>query len=237
MTTPKSSNSDGKPAMQSVNDQTTCAASHKPTARPRGRPATLSPEERRTMILDALGCVYDDGGAANLTMDAVAKRVGMSKRTLYGIFEDRAALFEAYLERRVKSFIQDAPHGDRAASLRHRLSQMFKPVPDTASDLPLAILRCVIAEAPDRPDMAKRLRANARGRAEALIRAELDQSVASGEIPPLDTTIAARIFLDMFKDNPLDHLVDPDTIRGVAERQNRLSIALDIFCAGVSHRP
>lgn len=78
-------------------------------ARRRGRPAALSHDERRALVLDALGRVYHEGGADNLTMAAVARSAGMSKRTLYGIFEDRGALFLAYFERISCCFIREVP--------------------------------------------------------------------------------------------------------------------------------
>lgn len=59
----------------------------------------LPPEERREQLLDAaLDIIAEDGhGAAS--MEAVARRAGVTKPVVYGVFADRGELLRALLER------------------------------------------------------------------------------------------------------------------------------------------
>lgn len=59
----------------------------------------LPPEERREQLLDAaLDIIVEDGhGAAS--MEAVARRAGVTKPVVYGVFSDRGELLRALLER------------------------------------------------------------------------------------------------------------------------------------------
>ena len=61
----------------------------------RGRPVALSAEERRTEIFAALESIYEDAGLDGATMDCLAKRAAMSKRTLYALYASRDQLLGA----------------------------------------------------------------------------------------------------------------------------------------------
>jgi AcrR family transcriptional regulator len=59
----------------------------------------LPPEERREQLLDAaLDIIVDDGHAA-ASMEAVARRAGVTKPVVYGVFADRGELLRTLLER------------------------------------------------------------------------------------------------------------------------------------------
>lgn len=61
--------------------------------------ARLAPEERRTQLLDAaLGLIIEQG-YEGVSMDAIAKRAGVSKPVVYDAFGSREAFFGALLER------------------------------------------------------------------------------------------------------------------------------------------
>lgn len=204
------------------------------TPRRRGRPAALDRDERRTLVLDALDRAYDDGGAACLTMDAVARSAGMSKRTLYGLFADRGALFIAYFDRLGQDFIRDLPPEAQGLPLEERLTMMLSPQSDCPTGLPFEILRCIIAEAPDRPDMASEFHRKVRGRAIAMVQAELDRSAQRGEIRSTDTALAAAMVLDIIKPNVLDHLMQPGALLSLPDRQKRFHQGLTMALRGLA---
>ncbi|HWU61976.1 MAG TPA: TetR/AcrR family transcriptional regulator [Ensifer sp.] len=72
-----------------------------------GRPPTLSPEERQRLILSAAEKTFLDAGYGAATMEEIAKRAGMSKKTLYQHFPDKAAVFEAMI--RAMPVLPDLP--------------------------------------------------------------------------------------------------------------------------------
>src|SRR6478672_1731277 len=52
---------------------------------------------RRSAILDAAASLFDDGGLDGVSLNAVARRVGIAKSNLYRYFESREAIFLALL--------------------------------------------------------------------------------------------------------------------------------------------
>jgi AcrR family transcriptional regulator len=61
--------------------------------------ARLAPEERRTQLLDAaLGLIVEQG-YDGVSMDAIAKRAGVSKPVVYDAFGSRESFFAALLDR------------------------------------------------------------------------------------------------------------------------------------------
>lgn len=65
--------------------------------RPRGRPRQLSEEDRRQRLIDTAVSVFLDLGYDAASMDEIAHRAGMSKRTLYQVFKSKDELFVATL--------------------------------------------------------------------------------------------------------------------------------------------
>ncbi|WP_138469417.1 TetR/AcrR family transcriptional regulator [Poseidonocella sp. HB161398] len=201
--------------------------------RRRGRPAALDQDERRALVLDALDLAYQEGGAAGLTMQAVARRAGMSKRTLYSIFEDRGALFSAYFDRVGCNFIRDLPPCAATRPLAERLTLVIEPREECPTALPLEIFRCIIAEAPLRPEMAREFTRKLRQRALGIMQAELGRAVMLGEIRAVDTGLVAEILLDMMHQNLVVQLMDPSAAQSLEDRQRRFQTALRIALDGL----
>jgi AcrR family transcriptional regulator len=143
-----------------------------------GRPPQLAPDERRHRILDAAEAVFRDEGYEAATMDRVAHRCGMSKKTLYRVFESKEALFAALLDDS-----DSAGHTDDAVSaedaLVARLTHMALWI---LSPRQIGMTRLTIAEATRLPDLAARFRAQATNRGRGgLVRLLADRGVA---LPP-----------------------------------------------------
>jgi AcrR family transcriptional regulator len=66
-------------------------------------------QETAALILDAVLDLMADGGVERLTMEAVAERVGVSLRTVYRYFPDRASLLTAALARHNESVPFESP--------------------------------------------------------------------------------------------------------------------------------
>jgi len=66
------------------------------TARP-GRPPTLTKAERQSLILEAAEQVFTEIGYGAATMEEIARRAGMSKKTLYALYSDKRSLFAALI--------------------------------------------------------------------------------------------------------------------------------------------
>lgn len=200
----------------------------------RGRPRALTPDERRDLILDALQAVFDRSGMAGTTMSAVATEAGMSKRTLYAVFDDRAALLEAFTERHMSRAVHRLDPEEQALPLASRLRLLMAPSEATrALNLPFAILRTIIAEASERPDMARRIFARGMPALRAAVAVELDRANARGEAHIEDTEAAAALLADMARPSPLDRLVDPAKPMDFETIEARFDFGLRVFLRGI----
>jgi AcrR family transcriptional regulator len=76
-----------------------------------GRPSQTASEQIRAEILDAAARLFLSEGYGAVSIEAIAKSCGISKRTFYARFADKAALFAAVAERLVGRM---RPAGDAA---------------------------------------------------------------------------------------------------------------------------
>lgn len=73
--------------------------------RGRGRPQLRSDEETLTLILDAARYEFSHTGYGATSMETVARRAGVSTKTLYRVVPNKAALFEAMVTDRIENFV------------------------------------------------------------------------------------------------------------------------------------
>jgi AcrR family transcriptional regulator len=73
--------------------------------RRRGRPQARSDEETRAIIFEAARAEFAHSGYAATSMESVARRAGVSTRTLYRLVPNKAALFEAMITERIDRFV------------------------------------------------------------------------------------------------------------------------------------
>ena len=72
--------------------------------RGRGRPQARCDEETRALIFEAARTEFAASGYAATSMDSVARRAGVSTKTLYRLIPNKAALFEAMITDRIDTF-------------------------------------------------------------------------------------------------------------------------------------
>ena len=159
----------------------------------------------------------------------------MSKRTLYEVFESRAALFASIVRRMHNTFTRPLTDADLEQPLAQRLRLLMTPAGEKISDaLPLAILRAVITEAERQPDLVHEFMQEGPYALYAMIRVELDRSVARGEVRISDTEAAARLLADMAHESVLEHLLAPQQRCACQEADNRrLDLAIRVFLGGI----
>src|SRR6478736_2487323 len=70
----------------------------------RGRPQVRPDDETRQIIYEAARHAFADGGYAATSMEAVARRAGVSTRTLYRLIPNKASLFDGMMADRLDRF-------------------------------------------------------------------------------------------------------------------------------------
>src|SRR5260370_33207140 len=71
----------------------------------RGRPQVRPDDETRQIIFEAARHEFAGNGYAATSMDTVARRAGVSTKTLYRLLPNKAALFEAMVADRLHHFL------------------------------------------------------------------------------------------------------------------------------------
>ncbi len=203
-------------------------------ARKRGRPIELSTAEREAAILDSAEVLLAETGIKGASMAAIAKAAGMSKRTLYEVFPSRAALFEACIRRIRLSLIRPLDGKDSGLPLKERLLKIFEPEARNADlTVPSAIVRAVINEAHNHPELGQIFMREGPMIARAAVRDEITRAIDDGEIALSNPMLGAEMLCDMVFENPIDRLVEPDRAPRTAQQaQDRLRLAIDVFLNG-----
>lgn len=162
--------------------------------------------ERPGEVLEAALDSIAATGFANVRMEDIARRAGVSKGTVYLYFPSKQALFEALVRhamlpkleemgRLVESATESGLDGAKmdSATLLRRVLTAFPTV--MADRRVLAIPRLVIAEAHQLPDIARFYKAEVVDRGHRLITGLLQRGVARGEFRPHDCATVARLAL------------------------------------------
>src|SRR5215472_15014296 len=124
--------------------------------RGRGRPQVRSDDETRAVIFDAARHEFAHSGYAATSMESVARRAGVSTKTLYRLIPNKAALFEAMVTNRIDRFVSivnlGACKGDVEAALTEALIICAELLLDGEV---IALQRLILADSDKFPDIAE----------------------------------------------------------------------------------
>ena len=178
------------------------AAAGKPdvVSRRGGRPSKADAEQLAHRIVDAATELFFTLGYGATSIEAVAQRARISKRTFYHRFENKAALFSAVVHRTVERL---RPPADvpllRGANLPEILRGLAKLILGAALSPPaIALHRLIVAESGRFPDLAAVVaRQDASEEAIELIARVLEREAHVGNLTLDNSTFAAQQFLHM----------------------------------------
>lgn len=168
-------------------------------ARRGGRPSTADAARLRERILDVATKLFFAEGYGATSIEAVARRARISKRTFYHRFPDKAALFGAVIHRIIDRLRppSDVPlyEGGSLDEILRRLAGLILRAALTPTALSLS--RLVIAEAHRFPELARAAACEgSRDEAVKRIAALLDREARVGHIRINRPEFAAEQFLD-----------------------------------------
>jgi AcrR family transcriptional regulator len=170
----------------------------------RGRPQARPDDETRAVILDAALDEFASSGYAATSMEAVARRAGVSTKTLYRLIQTKAALFEAMITGRIDRFasvvrLRACDGADIAASLRDALVVCGELILD--ADV-IALQRMILGEAETFPEIAGTFYDKAIRRTESTLAGWLKAQQERGLIKLGDANTAAGMLLGMLAFQP-----------------------------------
>ncbi len=182
--------------------------------------------------------LFLDKGFEQATIDAIAASVGMTKRTVYARYENKAALFKAAVQRSIERLIvppatlQALETGDIAATLaavaRLRVAQVMTPAG-------LKLQRIINTESYRFPQIfIMAYEQNTRPVVEFLA-GLLQRETAAGTLAIADPARAATVFLSMVVSGPVRVIVSGNRLTR-AEIEDRLQFAIRLFLEGARAR-
>lgn len=162
-----------------------------------GRPKVKSDEDQCRTILAATRKVFLAKGYDKMTMDDVAAKAGMSKKTLYRLFEGKQSLFIALIEEHRAEMIALPGNYDNL-SLEEALALIFRIDIGSEDDIErMAVLKLIKTEAAKSPEVMAILKEHAGERSAVLLADWLERQVENKRIQLCDCRNAAQILLDM----------------------------------------
>jgi TetR/AcrR family transcriptional regulator, mexJK operon transcriptional repressor len=180
------------------------AAAEPQPARRGGRPSREQAALLGDRILDVAADLFLTEGYGATSIEAVAQRATISKRTFYHRFPDKAALFEAVL-RRIIQRIRPSPDvpvfEGELSDVLHRLARLA--VRASVVPITLALTRLMLTEAQRFPELATIVaREGSRGEAVRQITALLERESRAGRIAIDRSQFAAEQFLSLLMTVP-----------------------------------
>ncbi len=170
------------------------------TPRRGGRPSRAAAERLGETILDVASELFLSEGYGVTSIEAIARRARISKRTFYSRFKDKPELFGAVVHRVVERL---RPSGDAqlfdGGTLEEILTRIAEIILRAAlTPQALALHRLVVAEALRFPELAVVVSERGGGReAVRRIAALLEGEAQAGHITLADANFAAAQFLQM----------------------------------------
>ena len=164
----------------------------------------------RERLLEAAARVFARQGYHGATVDDIVTEAGTSKGAFYFHFPGKEALFFLLVESFAERMAADIQSAVAAASgAQARVEAALSAGIRTFSAYP-ELARVFLVEAAGVSPQFERRRRTFYDRFSLLIRTYLDQAVQEGDIPPLDTELAARAVLGAIHEVVVHHLSHPE---------------------------
>jgi len=203
-----------------------------------GRPTREQAAQRHLELLDRALEVFLDNGFERSTIEAIAAAAGMAKRTIYSLYPDKAALFEAAAQRAVDRWLvpietlRAAETDDLEETLlaigRIRLAGITSPAG-------IALQRILNAEGNRFPQLFRLVYEQGTLPAMTFIAEVLARHAEAGAIEIDDPEVAGSAFLSMVVGGPAT-----GALWGVAwtpeDLDNRMRAFVRLFLDGVRPR-
>jgi AcrR family transcriptional regulator len=165
-----------------------------------GRPRRGTEPDRTAALMSAATRVFLRDGYGNASIDKVAHEAGVSTRTIYERFKNKADLLAAVITRLVDRDVATAfatPDLERLDP-QEALMVIGQTISGRACDADsLALFRIVATEAPRFPDLAEKMRDATKRRMEDAIANYFRGQVRRGALTMAEPDRAAALFLQM----------------------------------------
>jgi multiple sugar transport system permease protein len=192
-------------------------------------------EETRSLILEAARAEFSHSGYGATSMENVARRAGVSTKTLYRLLPNKAALFEAMVTDRIDRFVsvvklRACEGSDVEAALTEALLVCAELMLD---DNVISLQRVILADSDKFPEIAETIYHRAIIRTQDMLANWLRAEQRRGTIELEDADISAGMLLGMLAFQPhravmFGHQPSPTK----EEREKRVKSCARLFLQG-----
>jgi len=200
----------------------------------RGRPTLEAVESINAAVMHAAHTMFLSDGYHTASMEAIARRAGVSKKTLYARFATKAELFAAVVTNQVAKWSAHAGRFDHALppTLKERLEHHAAMFLETqAQPEAQAFERLLLTEARNFPELTRIYQQSAVQFALDVIVRELETAAAQEQRPLRDAQAAAQMFMAaMTSWSSLNSMLGIQTT--AAERRRVAKYRVGVFLEG-----
>lgn len=206
----------------------------------KGDPRDVDPrvQRSRAAAIEAATALFLENGYERTTMDEIADRAGLTKRTLYNNYENKAALFTEVVDdvidtaQRFADELDEAFFDAVATDLPAALTDLARRLAETIMQPPvIALRRLMIGEAEAFPDLATAYFERAPGRVLDVLTAGFRRLHDAGRLGLDDARIAAEQFAYLVVGASLDSAVLVGTIPSQEAVHRRAEAGVQTFLA------
>ena len=208
-------------------------------ARPRvGRPTRERAEARHAHLLDRALDQFLDRGFEQATIEAIAASVGMTKRTVYARYPDKASLFRAAVRRAMERLaveperIRAADSGDLEQTLIHLARLRVDAVMTPAG---LKLQRIINTESYRFPDIFTTSYELGPLPVVRFLAELLERETRAGRLAIAEPVLAANVFMSMVVSGPVRIIVSGNYL-APEEIDRRIRFAVRLFLDGARRR-
>jgi AcrR family transcriptional regulator len=203
-------------------------------ARGRGRPKTRSDEAERQRIVQTARDLFLDVGYGGTTMDAVAARCSVSKRTLYQLFPAKTDLFRVMMADHRRSMLALPRPPGEDLPLPEALAAIFRLDIDEIDNRDrLAFVRLVLADSDRFSEIGELIEQEGAEPARRLLEDWLAGQQAKDRLRAFPADALARMLMDMIF-SVLIKRFPGDRLLTVEERARHARLCLEVFLAGAA---
>jgi TetR/AcrR family transcriptional regulator, mexJK operon transcriptional repressor len=201
-------------------------------ARARGRPKCVPDDAQCCMIVNSARRLFVEKGYGATTTDDIAAECKISKQTLYRLFPAKSALFAAVVAGLSQKCL-DLPRDDDDLPLADSLARIFLADSAEAEQERIEILRLVIVEGRNFPELSDILKRHGLEVSRAELADWLTRQCARGRLKAGDMTARAQLLLDMvFGAITIRNIGDQER-PGAEQRRAHIHHCIDVFLHGV----
>ena len=202
--------------------------------RGRGRPKTRSDDAERQRIVHSARDLFLDVGYGGTTMDAVAARCGVSKRTLYQLFPAKTDLFRVMVADHRRSMLALPRPAGEDLPLQETLAAIFRlDIDDIDNRDRLAFIRLVLADSDRFSEIGEMIEQEGAEPARRLLEDWLVGQQERGMLRTFPADALARMLMDMIF-SVLIKRFPGDRLLTVEERMRHARLCLTVFLEGVA---